>query len=187
MTTVRQLLDEKGHEVFSVAANDTVFNALGKMAETDVGALVVMDGEKIVGIITERDYARKVFLMGRASPTTRVQEIMETNVLYAQPDQAVEECMAIMTDKRFRHLPVLERGQLIGIISIGDLVKSIISEQKFVIDQLEHFIHGQRYLRPRCARRRRLGACDVRHFACGATIAYLRLECLVAWMVKSCA
>lgn len=144
MTTVRQLLDEKGHEVFSVAPNDTMHDALRKMAEKDVGAVLAMDGEKVVGIVTERDYARKVFLKGRASPTTRVEEIMETNVLYAQPDQVVEECMAIMTEKRFRHLPVIERGRLIGIISIGDLVKSIISDQKFVIDQLEHFIYGQR-------------------------------------------
>ena len=144
MTTIRQLLDEKGHEIFSVATNDTVYVALGKMAEKNVGALAVMAGEKLVGIITERDYARKVFLKGLASPTTRVQEIMETKVLYVQPNQAVEECMAIMTDKRLRHLPVIEEEKLIGIISIGDLVKSIISNQNFMIDQLEHFITGQR-------------------------------------------
>ena len=143
MTTIRQLLDEKGHEVFSVAANDTVYTALGKMAEKNVGALAVMAGEKLVGIITERDYARKVFLKGRASPTTSVQEIMETKVFYAQPDQSVEDCMAIMTDKRIRHLPVIEDAKLVGVISIGDLVKSIISDQKFLIDQLEHFITGQ--------------------------------------------
>ncbi len=143
MTTIRQLLDEKGHEAFSVTANDTVYTALGKMAEKNVGALAVMTGEKLVGIITERDYARKVFLKGRASPTTSVLEIMETKVFYAQPDQSVEDCMAIMTDKRIRHLPVIEDGKLIGVISIGDLVKSIISDQKFVIDQLEHFITGR--------------------------------------------
>ena len=143
MTTIRQLLDEKGHEVFSVAANDTVYAALGKMAEKDVGSLVVMDGKNLLGLITERDYARKVFLKGRASRTTRVQEIIETKVFYAQPDQSVEDCMAIMTDKRVRHLPVIEGAKLIGVISIGDLVKSIISDQKFLIDQLEHFITGQ--------------------------------------------
>ena len=143
MTTIRQLLDEKGHEVSSVAANDTVYTALGKMAEKNVGALAVLAGEKLVGIISERDYARKVFLKGRASPTTSVQEIMETKVFYAQPDQSVEDCMAIMTDKRIRHLPVIEDAKLIGVISIGDLVKSIISDQKFLIDQLEHFITGQ--------------------------------------------
>src|SRR5215216_3433205 len=131
MPTVRQLLDEKGDKVFSVAPTDTVYDALRKMEEKDVG------------IITERDYARKVILKGRASPTTRVQDIMETKVLYAEPDQAVEECMAIMTDKRVRHLPVFERGTLVGVISIGDLVKSIISNQKFMIDQLERFLHGQ--------------------------------------------
>lgn len=108
MMTIGQLLDEKGHEVFSVATNDTVFAALGKMAEKDIGSLAVMDGENLVGIITERDYARKVFLKGRASPTTRVQEIMETRVFYAQPDLSVENCMAIMTDKRIRHLPVID-------------------------------------------------------------------------------
>jgi CBS domain-containing protein len=144
MMTIRQLLDEKGHDVFSVAPNDTVYAALGKMAEKDVGSLVVMDGERLVGLITERDYARKVFLKGRASPTTRVQDIMETKVLYAQPDRSVEECMAIMTDKRVRHLPVIDGVKLIGVISIGDLVKSIIIDQKFLIDQLEHFITGQR-------------------------------------------
>ena len=113
------------------------------MAEKNVGALAVMAGEKLVGIITERDYARKVFLKGRASPTTSVQEIMETKVFYAQPDQSVGDCMAIMTDKRIRHLPVIEDAKLVGVISIGDLVKSIISDQKFLIDQLEHFITGQ--------------------------------------------
>jgi CBS domain-containing protein len=143
MPTVRQLLDEKGDKVFSVGPNDTVYDALRKMEEKDVGSLIVIDGEKVVGIITERDYARKVILKGRASPTTLVQDIMEIKVLYAQPDQAVEECMAIMTDKRVRHLPVFERGTLIGVISIGDLVKSIISDQKFMIDQLERFLHGQ--------------------------------------------
>ena len=125
MPTVRQLLDEKGDKVFSVAPTDTVYDALRKMEETDVGSLIVIDGEKVVGIITERDYARKVILKGRASPTTRVQDIMQTKVLYAEPDQAVEECMAIMTDKKVRHLPVFERGTLVGLISIGDLVKSV--------------------------------------------------------------
>ena len=143
MRTIQPLLDEKGDTVFSVAPNDTVSDALRKMAEKDVGSLVVMDGEKLVGIVTERDYARKVFLKGRASATISVKDIMTTKVLYAQPDQSVEECMAIMTDKKVRHLPVLERGKLIGLISIGDLVKSIISDQKFMIEQLEHFIHGQ--------------------------------------------
>jgi CBS domain-containing protein len=142
MTTIRQLLEDKGHQVYSVAPNDTVYVALGAMADKNVGALAVLDGANLVGTITERDYARKVFLKGRASPTTRVQEIMETKVFYAQPDQSVEDCMAIMTEKRVRHLPVMEDSELIGVISIGDLVKSIISNQKFLIDQLVHYIHG---------------------------------------------
>jgi CBS domain-containing protein len=142
MTTIRQLLHEKGHQVYSVAPNDTVHFALGAMADKNVGALAVLDGANLVGIITERDYARKVFLKGRASPTTRVQEIMETKVFYAKPDQSVEDCMAIMTEKRVRHLPVMEDSKLIGVISIGDLVKNIISNQKFLIDQLVHYMHG---------------------------------------------
>lgn len=142
MTTIRQLLREKGHKVVSVAPDDTVYDAIRKMAEENIGSLLVMDGEKLIGIITERHYARNVALKGRASPTTRVRDIMETDVLYAQPDHSVEECMALMTDKRVRHLPVIDQTKLIGIISIGDLVKSIISDQQFIIDQLEHFIHG---------------------------------------------
>jgi len=142
MTTVRQLLVEKGHTVFSVGPDDTVYDAIRKMADENIGCLVVCEGNRPVGIITERHYARNVVLKGRGSPTTRVRDIMETKVLYARPEQTVEECMAIMTDKRVRHLPVIDQGKLIGLISIGDLVKSIISDQKFIIDQLEHFIHG---------------------------------------------
>lgn len=142
MTTIRQLLREKGHKICSVGPESTVYDAIRKMADEDIGSLVVMEGGKIVGIITERHYARNVVLKGRTSPATRVRDIMENKVLYAQPDQSVEECMAIMTDKRVRHLPVIEQGKEIGIVSIGDLVKSIISDQKFTIDQLEHFIRG---------------------------------------------
>jgi CBS domain-containing protein len=140
--TVRLLLDEKGHNVSTVGPDDTVFEAIRKMAEEDIGSLVVFEGAKPIGIITERHYARNVFLKGRASPTTRVRDVMETQVLFARPDQTVEECMAIMTNKRVRHLPVIDQGKLIGIVSIGDLVKNIISKQKFTIDQLIHFIHG---------------------------------------------
>jgi len=142
MTTVRQLLVDKGHKVHTVGPDDTVFDAIRKMADEDVGCLCVCEGDKPVGIITERHYARDVVLQGRGSPTTRVRDIMETKVLYARPDQTVEECMAVMTDKRVRHLPVIDQGKLIGVISIGDLVKSKISDQKFLIDQLVHFIHG---------------------------------------------
>ncbi len=140
MTTIRQLLREKGHKIYSIGPDSTVYEAIRTMA--DENSLVVMEGGKIVGIITERDYARNVELKGRVSPATRVREIMEHRVLYAQPDQSVEECMAIMTDKRVRHLPVIEQEKEIGLVSIGDLVKSIISDQKSTIDQLEHFIRG---------------------------------------------
>ena len=144
MTTIAQLLREKGHVVFSIGPDETVYEALQKMAEANVGCLVVLEDGTLVGIISERDYARNVVLKGRTSPTTHVREIMNTAVLCATPDRTVEECMALMTDRRIRHLPVIDQKQLIGVISIGDLVKSIISDQKFIIDQLEHFIHGQR-------------------------------------------
>jgi CBS domain-containing protein len=140
MATVRQLLNDKGHDVFTVGPGETVFDAIRKMAEENIGSLVVCEGPKPVGIITERHYARNVFLKGRASPSTLVQDIMETQVWYARPDQTVDECMAVMSDKRVRHLPVIDQGRLIGIISIGDLVKNIISDQKFTIEQLTHFI-----------------------------------------------
>ncbi|UTD25681.1 CBS domain-containing protein [Bradyrhizobium sp. WD16] len=144
MTTIRQLLDKKGHEVFSVSPDDTVYDSIRKMADKNVGSLVVMDGNKLVGIITERHYARNVILKGRASPTTRVRDIMETNVVFVRPDQSVEECMAIMTERLVRHLPVIDQGELAGIVSIGDLVKDTISDQTFVIEQLVQFIHGTR-------------------------------------------
>ena len=140
MATVRQLLNEKGHDIFTVGPGETVFDAIRKMAEKNIGSLVVCEGSKPVGIITERHYARNVFLKGRASPSTLVRDIMETQVWYARPDQTVDECMAVMSNKRVRHLPVIDQGKLIGIISIGDLVKNIISDQKFTIEQLTHFI-----------------------------------------------
>ncbi len=140
MATVKQLLDQKGHEVLSIGPDDSVYDAIKKMADNDVGSLVVTEGEKLVGIITERHYARNVFLKGKSSPETTVREIMSTHVVCARPEQSVEECMAVMTDKAVRHLPVLEKKQLIGVVSIGDLVKNIISDQKFVIEQLEHYI-----------------------------------------------
>lgn len=142
MTTVRQLVDQKGRHVWSIDPDSTVFDAVKKMADKDVGSLVVMEGEKIRGIITERHYARNVVLKGKTSPATPVRDIMETDVIIARPDYTVERCMALMSDKRIRHLPVLDRGTLVGIVSIGDLVKSIIGDQKFMIDQLEHYIHG---------------------------------------------
>lgn len=142
MTTVRQILDRKGCRVWSLHPGDTVYHAIKMLADKNVGALVVLDGNAMVGIVTERDYARNVFLKGRASPQTLVGEIMERNMVCVEPDKSVEECMAIMTARRVRHLPVIDDGELVGIISIGDLVKSIISDREFVIEQLEHYIRG---------------------------------------------
>jgi CBS domain-containing protein len=142
MTTVKQLLSKKGREVLSIQPDDTVYDALKKMADKNVGSLVVMHDGRLIGVITERHYARNVALKGRTSSKTPVRSIMETRVIYAQPEQSIEECMAVMTEKMVRHLPVIEEGKLIGIISIGDLVKTIISDQKFTIEQLEHYMHG---------------------------------------------
>jgi CBS domain-containing protein len=141
--TVRQLLNQNPRPVCSIHPGGTVFDAIAKMAEFDVGSLVVMDGEKLVGIITERHYARNVVLKGKTSPNTSVRDIMERRVICARPEQTVEQCMALMSEKRVRHLPVLEGKKMIGIVSIGDLVKSIIGDQSFIIEQLEHYIHGQ--------------------------------------------
>ncbi|MEQ8493512.1 MAG: CBS domain-containing protein [Gammaproteobacteria bacterium] len=142
MQTIRQLLDTKDHQVWSVNAETTVYDALRLMAEKGIGALLVLQGGTTVGIVSERDYARKVVLEGRSSLTTPVADIMSRAVLHALPEQSVEDAMALMTDKRIRHLPVLDHGRLIGIISIGDLVKAIIAEQEFVIGQLENYIAG---------------------------------------------
>jgi CBS domain-containing protein len=142
MTTVRQLLDQKGRNIWSIHPDATVFDAVAKMAENDVGSLVVMDGDELVGIITERHYARNVVLKGKTSPAMPVRDIMERHVIIARPEETVEQCMVLMTEKRIRHLPVFEGKMPIGIVSIGDLVKSIIGDQKFTIDQLEHYIHG---------------------------------------------
>src|SRR5918999_3990032 len=138
--TVRDILTVKGRDVWTVDLGATVFEALSRMAEKEVGALMVMDGPKLVGVISERDYARKVILHGRASPTTLVKEIMTTHVVYTHLGQSIEECMALVTEKRIRHLPVIDEGNLVGVVSIGDLVKSIISDQKFVIEQLVRYI-----------------------------------------------
>jgi len=140
MAKVKDILALKGQSVWSIAPEESVYEAMKLMAEKGIGAIMVIDGEKLVGILSERDYARKVILQGRASRTTQVREIMTSHVLYAQPEQNIEECMALMTDKRVRHLPVYEEGRLVGVISIGDLVKSIITEQKFIIEQLERYI-----------------------------------------------
>src|SRR4249919_2457126 len=144
MPTVRHVLDEKGHGVHHIHPDASVLDALTIMAEHDVGALVVLNGGTLVGIITERDYARKIVLKGRTSLGTPVREIMSTRVICARLDQTVEECMAVMTAKAVRHLPVLEHKELVGIVSIGDMVKCIIADQKFTIEQLEHYFHGGR-------------------------------------------
>lgn len=140
--TVRDILRVKGGQVFAIDADDTVFSALERMAKENVGALLVMCSGKPIGILSERDYARKVVLKGLSSPQLRVREIMTEAVCYTRPDQTVEECMALMTQKRCRHLPVLEHDQLTGVVSIGDLVKATIAEKEFIIGQLENYIKG---------------------------------------------
>jgi CBS domain-containing protein len=141
MKTVRQIIEAKTHKVLAVSPDATVYDALKLMAERDVGALVVMDGERLAGIFSERDYARKVILHGKASKDTTVREIMTEKVLCVRPEQTMDQCMALMTDKRVRHLPVLDHKHVIGVISIGDVVKEVISEQQFMIEQLEQYIH----------------------------------------------
>lgn len=146
MTALIHILKAKKAEdatVHAIAPTATVLEALQSMAEKHIGALLVMEGNTIVGILTERDYARKIALLGRSSLTTRVSEVMTKAVMYVDPSQTSEECMALMTQNRLRHLPVVEDGELLGMISIGDLVKDIISQQQFIIDQLEHYISGQ--------------------------------------------
>jgi len=144
MKTVSQILHAKGGtEVYNISPGETVLEAIRRMAEHGIGALVVMEGGSIVGMVSERDYARKVILMGRNSDQTAVREIMSPTVLYVRPQQSNEDCMALMANSRVRHLPVMEGGRLIGLISMGDLVKDIISDQQFTIEQLEHYINGQ--------------------------------------------
>jgi CBS domain-containing protein len=142
MKRVKDVLDVKGRDVWSIEPSASVYDAMKLMADKGIGALMVMEGAKVVGILSERDYARKVILQGRSSRTTEVREIMTARVVYARPDQNIEECMVLMTEKRIRHLPVMNEEQLLGVISIGDLVKSIIAEQKFIIEQLERYISG---------------------------------------------
>ena len=146
--TVNSMLKGKGFDIWSVSQNDSVFDALTLMAEKKCGALVVLEEEKLCGIISERDYARKIILLGKSSKETLVKEIMSSTVFYASPDLTAEECMAVMIDKRVRHLPVMENENLIGVISIGDVVKAVIDEKAFVIDQLERYITGRPNLDP---------------------------------------
>jgi CBS domain-containing protein len=140
---IRHLLEQKDRKVWTIGPDATVLDAMAKMADKNIGSLVVMEGERLVGIITERHYSRNVVLKGKTSPTTLVGEIMETNVIHVRPEQPVELCMTLMTDKRVRHLPVVEDTKVIGIVSIGDLLKYVISKKEFAIDQLEHYIQGR--------------------------------------------
>ena len=145
MTTVAEILKSKADaRVHSIGPDASVFEAVKLMAQANVGALVVVEHEQVVGIVTERDYARKVALLDRSSRDTPTRDIMTSPVMYVPPRHTSDQCMALMTESRLRHLPVMDDGKLIGIISIGDLVKDILSEQKFIIEQLEHYITGQR-------------------------------------------
>jgi len=145
MKTVAQILGSKPNQaVHTIEPTASVYEAVKLMADKNVGALVVVEHGKVVGIVSERDYARKVVLMSRSSKSTLLREIMSSPVMYAHPWQTSDECMAVMTENRLRHLPVMEDDQLIGLVSIGDLVKATISEQQFIIEQLEHYISGQR-------------------------------------------
>ena len=140
MQTASEILSIKGDDIWSVKPDDTILEAIKLMADHEVGALLVMDNDKLVGIVTERDYTRKVALEDRSSKDALVKEIMSHKVLCARPDQTVKECMALMSDKRARHLPVVDHKKVIGVVSIGDLVKSIIREQQFEIEALQHYI-----------------------------------------------
>ena len=144
MTTVRQLLDKKGNDVWSTSPESSVYDALLLLAEKNIGALVVIDEGELAGIVSERDYARKVVLQGKASMKTPVREIMTEEVLTVRPENSVEEAMALMTKKKIRHLPVTAENEIVGVISIGDLVESIIAEQEIMINQLESYISGKR-------------------------------------------
>ena len=142
MTTLKMLLKGKGHDVWSVHPDDTVLDAIKMLAEKDSGALIVIKDDKPVGIFTERDYARNVYLKGKSSLDTAVRDVMVAPVICVKPDQTVDECMALMTAKRFRHLPIMDGDELVGMVSIGDLVKSVIAEQQFTIEQMEQYIHS---------------------------------------------
>lgn len=141
MITVAQLLKQKGHNVETIEPHATVYDAIKRMADLDIGALVITEGERVIGIFTERDYSRNVFLKGKSSPATPVREAMERDVMVVGCDETARDCMAIMTGKRTRHLLVMEGEKLLGLLSIGDLVRSIVAEQDMTIEQLEQYIH----------------------------------------------
>jgi len=147
-TTVRQILQAKGSRVISIPPDSSVLAALRLMAEHDIGSVLITEGSRLLGIFTERDYARKVVLRGRSSSDTRVEELMTANVLTISPSQTIDDCMLMMTNNRFRHLPVVEHGEVIGIITIGDAVKAVMAEQEETISQLHGYISGDGYLTP---------------------------------------
>jgi len=144
MTSIRRVLDKKGRQVWTIHPDATVYDAIQEMSNREIGALVVTepDGGKIVGMITERHYAREVILKGRSSADTKVHDIMETKVVYARPEQTVDECMAIMNETRIRHLPVIKEGKIDGLVSMGDLIGSKVADQQYTIDHLINYIHG---------------------------------------------
>jgi CBS domain-containing protein len=142
METVKDMLRAKGYNVWSVAPDATVLEALALMAEKNVGAVLVLEDDRLVGIMSERDYARKVILLGKTSKDTLVSDIMTSRVLYVSGDQTIQECLALMTDKRIRHLPVMEGDRVIGVVTIGDVGRAIIADQQFMLEQLEHYISG---------------------------------------------
>ena len=142
MQTANDILKSKGHEVWSVKPTSTVLAALGVMAEHDIGAVLVLEGDKLVGVLSERDYARKVVLAGRSSKDSQVKDVMTPHVICVAPDRSIDECMALMTNKRLRHLPVVDHKRVIGLVSIGDLVKATIDDQQFTITQLQSYIAG---------------------------------------------
>lgn len=144
MRTVKDILRAKGSKVYTISPDATVFEALSRMAEHNVGAMLVFEENDLVGLISERDYSRKTILKGRLSKETAVREIMSTELVTIHPDDDIEECMELFTDKRIRHLPVIEEGKVVGIVSIGDIVKSVIDYKEFIIEELENYIKGQR-------------------------------------------
>lgn len=144
MKTVRQLLQGKGYEVASIEPDKSVYDAMALMAAKNIGALLVLDAGELAGIVTERDYSRKAYMLDKSARDVPVKEIMTSQVAYVSPDYTTDDCMALVTEMRVRHLPVLENHKVVGIISIGDLVKDAISDQQFIIHQLERYIHGIR-------------------------------------------
>ena len=140
---VSQILKSKGDKVWSIAPQETVYKALQLMSEKDLGALLVIDKGKVVGLFSERDYARKVILKGKSSKTTNISELMTKEVLFVDPETSVEDCMSLMTEKRVRHLPVMKKKQLVGMVTQGDVVKQLIADQKFENEELERYIHEE--------------------------------------------